>query len=185
MDTPLSTCEVCRCAFEVRFRYQVREDRGRYVYVCSATCQQRLLGESTAAGGCSCSVCGEGFTLEYPFQVAVRDGGRVYFCSAACRSAAPAQRTPVPAPRAATRRIAVFNHKGGTGKTTTSVNLAAGLAERGLRVLLIDADGQGNVGASLGIRGEHTLYHVLVHGMRADAAAVPVRQNLDVLTSNE
>jgi chromosome partitioning protein len=83
------------------------------------------------------------------------------------------------------RRIAIFNHKGGTGKTTTAVNLAAGLAETGQRVLLIDADGQGNVGASLGIRGEKTLYHVLVHGTRADEAAVPVRNNLHVLTSNE
>jgi chromosome partitioning protein len=83
------------------------------------------------------------------------------------------------------RRIAVFNHKGGTGKTTTSVNLAAGLAERGKRVLLIDADGQGNVGASLGIRGEKGLYHVLVQGARPEDVAVPVRPNLDVLTSNE
>jgi chromosome partitioning protein len=83
------------------------------------------------------------------------------------------------------RRIAVFNHKGGTGKTTTSVNLAAGLAEAGQRVLLVDADGQGNVGASLGIRGEHGLYHVLVHGTPVERATMPVRHNLDVLTSNE
>ena len=54
-----------------------------------------------------------------------------------------------------------------------------------MKVLLIDADGQGNVGASLGIRGEKTLYHVLVAGARADHAAVPVRDGLDVLTSNE
>src|SRR5690606_28000372 len=82
------------------------------------------------------------------------------------------------------RRIAVFNHKGGTGKTTTAVNLAAGLAAAGNRVLLVDADGQGNVGASLGIRGEKTLYHVLVHGVSAMDAAVPVDDRLHVLTSN-
>ena len=83
------------------------------------------------------------------------------------------------------RRIAVFNHKGDTGKTTTAVNLAAGLAEAGNKVLLVDADGQGNVGASLGIRGEKTLYHVLVQGTPAHEAAVPVRDDFHVLTSNE
>jgi chromosome partitioning protein len=83
------------------------------------------------------------------------------------------------------RRIAVFNHKGGTGKTTTSVNLAAGLAERGKRVLLVDTDAQGNVGVSLGVRGERSLYHVLVLGAPPVDCAVPIRPNLDVLTSNE
>jgi chromosome partitioning protein len=65
------------------------------------------------------------------------------------------------------------------------VNVAAGLAEGGRRVLLVDADGQGNVGASLGIRGDRTLYHVLVNGLDAREAAIPVRRGLDVLTSNE
>jgi len=83
------------------------------------------------------------------------------------------------------RRIAVFNHKGGTGKTTTSVNLAAGIAETGKRVLLVDADGQGNVGASLGISSAKNLYHVLVHGASPRDAVIPVRDGLDVLSSNE
>jgi len=50
--------------------------------------------------------------------------------------------------------LAVFNHKGGTGKTTTAVHVAAGLAARGAKVLLVDADGQGNVAASLGLEAE-------------------------------
>jgi len=180
MDVQQSCCSVCGQAFEVKFRYQVRAENGRYIYVCGTNCQQRLLG---AEDGCECSVCGLRFELAFPYQVAVRDGGKRYFCSTDCRGAS-ARITPEN-PDAGPRRIAVFNHKGGTGKTTTSVNLAAGLAERGKRVLLIDADGQGNVGASLGIRGERGLYHVLVHGDAADEIAVPVRPNLDVLTSNE
>ncbi|MFT5356211.1 MAG: chromosome partitioning protein [Polyangiales bacterium] len=173
-----SRCDVCAKAFDVKFRYQVREEKGGYVYVCSTLCQRNLL----AQGSC-CSVCDKKFELEFPYQVVVRDGGRHYFCTQECRAATPklpARERPTEA-----RRIAVFNHKGGTGKTTTAVNLAAGLAEKGKRVLLIDADGQGNVGASLGIRGEKTLYHVLVQGASVEEAAIPVRNNLDVLTSNE
>ncbi len=83
------------------------------------------------------------------------------------------------------RRLAVFNHKGGTGKTTTSVSVAAGLAQRGLRVLLVDTDSQGNVGVSLGVKAQTSLYHVVVMGMKPEAAAVNVRENLDVLVANE
>jgi chromosome partitioning protein len=185
LDSPTSTCSVCQKDFPVRFRYQMREEASGFVYVCSQACHQRSL----TSQGPSCSVCAKSFTLEFPFQVQAGDGAPRYFCSAACRNAASAGvfRLNKAGGRAAEgpRRIAVFNHKGGTGKTTTAVNLAAGLAERGNRVLLVDADGQGNVGASLGIAGERTLYHVLVTGVPAHEAAVPVRQNLDVLTSNE
>jgi chromosome partitioning protein len=83
------------------------------------------------------------------------------------------------------RRIAVFNHKGGTGKTTTTVSIASGLAAKGLKVLLVDTDSQGNVGVSLGVKAEKSLYHVLVMGLRAKDAAVEVRPNLDLIVANE
>jgi chromosome partitioning protein len=81
--------------------------------------------------------------------------------------------------------MAIFNHKGGTGKTTTSVSVAAGLALKGYRVLLVDTDSQGNVGVSLGVKAEKTLYHCLVMGLKPQDVAVKVRENLDVLPSNE
>jgi chromosome partitioning protein len=84
-----------------------------------------------------------------------------------------------------TQVLAVFNHKGGTGKTTTAVTVAAGLAVRGRRVLLVDTDGQGNVGVSFGMQNEKTLYHVLVMGLDPHEAIVEVRPNLDVLPANE
>jgi chromosome partitioning protein len=97
------------------------------------------------------------------------------------RTAAPAQAERPAGPRV----IAVFNQKGGTAKTTTAVHVAAGLARAGHRVLLVDTDGQGNAGASLGVRPDRTLYHVLVMGLPFSDAVVEVREGLHVLPSNE
>lgn len=129
----------------------------------------------------TCSVCGLAFRPSFVYQLAVQSGQRRHFCTLECRRKGLGEEA-FRARRA--RRIAILNQKGGTGKTTTAVNLAAGVAERGHDVLLVDTDAQGNVGASLGIRGEKTLYHIIVEGADPMDVAVPVRKHLDVITSD-
>ena len=87
-----------------------------------------------------------------------------------------------------TRIMAVANQKGGVGKTTTTVNLAASLAAANQRVLLVDLDPQGNATMGSGVEKrdlEHSVYHVLL-GSKTVAEVVKRSEigRYDVLPSN-
>ncbi len=176
-----ATCSACQKRFCVELVSQVVRVRGELRHACSEVCRKQVLAEADGARLGTFATA-----ASMPAPPPPSSSPSLGPTLGATLGASPASQ---PSPRAssmhAPARLAIFNHKGGTGKTTTSVSIAAGLAARGLKVLLVDTDSQGNVGVSLGIKAERSLYHVLVMGVRASDAAVRVRPNLDLVVSNE
>jgi len=103
------------------------------------------------------------------------------------RGAPSGEPEPSP-PRRATRVMAVANQKGGVGKTTTSVNLAAELADLDYRTLLIDLDPQGNASTGLGVNPwavQASMYDVLLRDLPLEDCVEPTSvRNLFVAPAN-
>ncbi|HKJ12960.1 MAG TPA: AAA family ATPase [Ornithinimicrobium sp.] len=96
--------------------------------------------------------------------------------TAATEDESPAGAGPSDHEPRATRVLSVANQKGGVGKTTTAVNVAAALAQAGCRVLLIDLDPQGNASTALGVphdMGAPGVYEVLVQNATLDEVVRP------------
>ncbi|MGD0526412.1 MAG: ParA family protein [Polyangiaceae bacterium] len=182
-----AVCHACQKRFYVELVSQVVRVRGELRHACSEECRRQILDEAGGARLGVISSLAPAPASAPVLHAALAPTSTLPPAPASAPASAPsspskpkrAARTHAPA------RLAIFNHKGGTGKTTTSVSIAAGLASRGLKVLLVDTDSQGNVGVSLGIKAEKTLYHVLVMGVRPADAAINVRPNLDLIVSNE
>ena len=86
------------------------------------------------------------------------------------------------------RVISVSNQKGGVGKTTTTVNLAAFIAAAGKRVLIVDIDPQANAGYGMGVNAaesDRTIYEVLIGSLPLRDAVIPSGvENLSIVPSN-
>jgi chromosome partitioning protein len=174
------SCSSCGRRFHVEHRWQV-EDRGPFVsYLCSATCRDR--GETAGDLRPRCDACRARFRMTAAWQVVVGAAGRRYACSLECRALAAAamRRTPRPA-----RRIAVWSPKGGSGKTTTAVHLAAALAARGQSVLLLDLDPQGACGLGLGARPDRGISEAILQRLDPLSLVTPARPGLDLIAAGD
>jgi chromosome partitioning protein len=186
-----AVCDACGKRFAVDLVSQVVRVKGQRKYACSDPCRTQVVAE---AGGAKLAsflapppvpaatpVAAPSPTAP-PAATPIRSTSAVTAAASPAKPAVPSRvRNEIKGPR----RLAIFNHKGGTGKTTTTVSIAAGLAERGLKVLLVDTDSQGNVGVSFNVKTERSLYHVLVMGLKPQDAAIEVRPNLDLICANE
>ena len=84
------------------------------------------------------------------------------------------------------RKISIVNFKGGTGKTTTAVNLSYALSLKDYKVLIIDCDTQGTIANWFGvINPENTLYELLIDEVKLKDCIYQVRDNLDIIASNK
>lgn len=78
--------------------------------------------------------------------------------------------------------ISLLNHKGGVGKTTSAINIGAGLVELGKKVLLVDLDPQANLTLSLGVGRQPSTIYEAIRG-ESELKPFSVKNNLDVITS--
>jgi len=201
-ESGLVGCAACAKEFQVTLALQIVFTGSKRNYACSETCRKRVLSAARTirlgefmdprhTAGAEASAASEliqetsnnnrEISIDLDVTPEVQSEGWV----------GPEAPPPLPVhrvhadPRTSARVIAVFNHKGGTAKTTTAVSVRAGLASSGQRVLPVDTDSQGNVATSLHLKTERSLYHVIVMGLEYREAIVTARPNLDVLTANE
>ncbi len=183
-------CHSCNNAFELKFSYQKETPPGTTTaqFFCSQLCRQRMLSQNQQ----HCSTCNKGFTPSLAIHIGQGQQGPTYFCSPDCREHAGQQKMAKNGKNqtgaeqtSAARVIAVLNQKGGTGKTTTAVSIASGLARAGHPTLLVDLDSQGNVGISLGLTHPRGIHHLLLGRATLKGCIAKGRDGLDIITADE
>lgn len=199
-ESGLVGCAACAREFQVTLALQIVFTGGKRNYACSEACRKRVLGAARAIRlgefmDPRHTAVAEATAASALIQETSNNNSALDATHEALHGveAPSAPQRPVPrlissertAPRDGARVMAIFNHKGGTAKTTTAVSISAGLADAGQRVLLVDTDSQGNVATSLHLKCERSLYHVIVMGLEYQDAIVSARPGLDVLTANE
>lgn len=184
-------CSTCGRQFELRYAFQQVTINSEVLYYCSTLCRdrgQKELGVPQQRRGKPAS----------PEQLSSSPPPRPKSAPHKSPKRAPAIHTgrsapgrveaphrPSPSERSGPTRIAILNQKGGTGKTTTAVNLAAGLARAGHWTLLVDLDSQGHVATSLGKKGTHGLYNLFIEERDPRMCTTALRNRLNGIVSDE
>lgn len=142
------------------------------IIVCPSCNRQHKVDEtrlSAKVKAAKCVFCGHQFPIPRP-------------AAAESETAKPEEaRQPVQSPEWPKRRIAVSLSKGGVGKTTTAVNLAAGLALAGFKVLLVDTDTQGQAAYMLGVKPKAGLTELMTGEVIPDECLAKPRDRLWLL----
>ena len=192
----LVKCLACAREFEITLALQVVFTGGKRHYACTQRCRKRVLDGARAVR------LGEFLDPMHSSQAEASAEAELLhkiengFRGLSAFTQDEHEHEPEPRrdsrgpvrqaqPQSRARVLSVFNHKGGTAKTTTAVSISAGLAKLGKRVLLVDTDSQGNVATSLHLSFERSLYHVIVMGLEYNDAISEARPGLDVLPANE
>ena len=199
-DSGLVGCAACARQFQVTLALQIVFTGGKRNYACSEACRKRVTGAArairlgefmdprhtaVAEASAASELIHETINNNNDLETEPEALPEIFSETSPIHPVPRRDREPAQRPGAGARVIAVFNHKGGTAKTTTAVSISAGLADSGQRVLLVDTDSQGNVATSLHLKSERSLYHVIVMGLEYTDAIVSARPGLDVLTANE
>ncbi len=193
-DSKEKSCEVCSKIFVPRIpSIHILEEDKKIKYVCSLQCRTAYFNKNIETQ--TCNYCGKEFKPKYAFQTFQTKGGPIYyFCSLECQRSfldelkkEALKKEGIEKMTDATRKIAVFTQKGGTGKTTSALNLSVALSEMGYNVLLIDGDPQGNIAISFGLKNTErmkNLYDVFVDDAFPEDSLVKKTKNLHLIISD-
>lgn len=163
-------CKICGKEFTPKISaYTIENENGEKVYLCSYNCKEQYLEKDRPIQ--KCDQCGKEFRVVHNYQT-LNLGGKAeyYLCSTECQGnfisdikRKAREASGLNKATDTTRKIIIYTQKGGTGKTTSALNVSVALSQMGFRVLLIDGDPQGNISISLRLKDNKkrkTLYHV-------------------------
>jgi len=163
-------CEVCKKEFTPKISaYMLEGENNSTIYLCSFTCKEKYLERGKPLQ--KCDQCGKEFRVIHKYQtLKLGEKAEYYLCSTECQGdfisdikRKAREASGLNKATDTTRKIIIYTQKGGTGKTTTALNISVALSQMGFRVLLIDGDPQGNISISLKIKEnkqQKNLYHV-------------------------
>src|SRR6187402_625352 len=173
------TCRSTRCAMSTPHLTRGRGERDAFAGAVSTVRADRSIESTKQQSGVSVTVSKRGSAKATTEAPPLGPTGRPY------------QGFPTPRPLDAhgpAKIISLCNQKGGVGKTTSTINLAAALANYGRKVLAVDFDPQGALSAGLGIQTHDvpTIYDLLIDGKRDphDAIVPTAIEGLDLMPAN-